>query len=83
MAKVWKTRLEHRHLDLKFKGLLPLDRQILQQVGRNLTLPGAIEYRFQVATMTAVDARIMLVRTRCKATTPVAKTVALQISDAG
>lgn len=81
MAKVWKTRVEHQQLELKFKGLLPIDRQILQQVGLNLTLPGAVEYRFQVATMTAIDAHIMLARTKCTATTAVAKSVALRISD--
>jgi hypothetical protein len=43
---------------------------------------GAASYCFQVAAMTAVDAHIMSARTRCRATTPVGISVALQISDA-
>jgi hypothetical protein len=42
---------------------------------------GAIGYCFQVAAMTAVDADIMKARTRCRATTPVGKSVALRIAD--
>lgn len=83
---VWKTRLADRHADLKMKGLLPIDRRILLHVGSNLTpigvTGGAVQYCFQVAAMTAVDAHIMTARTRCRATTPVGKTVALRISDA-
>jgi hypothetical protein len=79
---VWKTRIEYPDLDLRMKGLLPLDRRILQQVGRNLTLPGSPDYSVQIAAMTIIDSRIMLARTRCNAKTPVAKTVALRISGA-
>jgi len=86
VAKVWKTRPVNRHSDLKAKGLLPIDRQILLQVGRNLVpmgiADGAVGYCFQVAAMTAVDADIMKARTRCRATTPVGKTVGLQIANA-
>jgi hypothetical protein len=86
LAKVWKTRPANRQSDLKIKGLLPIDRRILLDIGRNLepmgVADGAVGYCFQVAAMTAVDARIMKARTRCKATTPVGKTVALQIADA-
>jgi hypothetical protein len=66
------------------KGLLPIDRRILLQVGRNLipmgVTGGAVQYCLQVAAMTAVDAQIMKARTRCNATTPVGKTVALRIT---
>jgi hypothetical protein len=77
---VWQTRLEYPDLDLRMKGLLPLDRRILQQVGRKLTLPGSLDYSVQIAAMTIIDAQIMLARTRCEAATPVAKSVALRIS---
>jgi hypothetical protein len=79
-VKVWQTRLEYPDLDLRMKGLLPLDRRILQQVGRNLALGGSTDYSVQMAAMTIVDAQIMLARTRCGASTPVAKSVALRIS---
>jgi len=77
---VWQTRLEYPDLDLRMKGLLRLDRKILQQVGRKLTLPGSPDYSVQIAAMTIIDAQIMLARTRCEASTPVAKSVALRIS---
>ena len=78
-VKVWQTRLEYPDLDLRMKGLLPLDRRILKQVGRNLTQPGSVDYTVQIAAMTIIDAQIMLERTRCPASTPVAKSVALRI----
>jgi hypothetical protein len=85
-VKVWKTRLSDRHPDLKMKGLLPIDRQILLQVGRYLSPSGAPAgaafYCFQMAAMTAVDAKIMKERSSCRVCTPIGKTVALQISDA-
>lgn len=78
--KVWKTRLDHAQCDLEMKGLLPTDRQILRRLGCTLTAPGAADYCVQMAAMTQIDAEIMLARTRCTATTPVAKTVALRIT---
>ena len=80
--KVWKTRPVHQRPELRFKGLLPLDREILRKVGRNLSAPGGVDYCSQVSAMTTFDAQQMLARTRCKATTPAAKTVALRISNA-
>jgi hypothetical protein len=79
-VKLWHTRLDHPDLDLRMKGLLTIDRRILQQVGRNLTPPGSADYSVQIAAMTIIDAQIMLARTRCEATTPVAKSVALRIA---
>ncbi len=82
--KVYKTRLDKRNANLKMKGLLPIDRQILMQVGRKLTPAGAVDaaasYCLQVAAMTAVDAQIMKTRTACRATTAVGKSVAVRIS---
>lgn len=77
---IWRTKLEYTDLDLRMKGLLPLDRRILQHVGRNMMLPGTLDYSVQIAAMTIIDAQIMLARTRCEASTPVAKSVALRIS---
>lgn len=84
MPKVFKTRLDKRHADLKMRGLLPIDRQILMQVGCNLApeANGAPSYCAQVAAMTAVDAQIMKTRTLCRATTAVGKTVAVRIAGA-
>jgi len=80
--KVWKTRVDHAQCDLAMKGLLPADRQILRLLGRSLTAPGAADYCVQMAAMTQIDAEIMLARTRCPATTPIAKTVALRLTHA-
>jgi hypothetical protein len=43
-VKVWRARVGNSDLDLRMKGLMPLDRRILQQVGRKLTLPGSPDY---------------------------------------
>lgn len=80
--KVWMTRAEPQQVELRFKGLLPVDRDILLKLGRKLAPRSTVAYCSQVAAMNTVDAQIMLARTRCKATTPAAKTVALRISDA-
>ena len=80
--KIWKTRVNHQQLELKFKGLLPLDREILLRLERNLASGNLVAYCSQVAAMNMIDAQIMLARTRCMATTPAAKTVALRILDA-
>ena len=69
--KVWQTKVEYPDLDLRMKGLLPLDRRILERVGRNLTQSGSVDYTVQIAAMTIIDAQIMLARTRCTASTPV------------
>jgi hypothetical protein len=80
--KIWKTRFDHRQLDQKMKGLLPVDREILLKLGRRLSPPGAGDYCLRVAGSNAIDAQIMLKHTRCKATSPVAKIVAVRISEA-
>ena len=81
-VKMWMTRVEPQQVEFRFKGLLPVDREILLKLGRNLTPRSTLAYCSQVAAMNTIDAQIMLARTRCKATTPAAKTVALRIADA-
>ena len=80
--KVWKTRIDHRQLDQKVKGLLPIDREMLLQLGRRLPPHGAGDYCLRIAASNFIDAQIMLKRTRCKATSPVAKIVAVRMTDA-
>ena len=80
--KVWKIRMHHRQRDQKMKGLLPIDRKLLLELGRRLSPHEGGDYCLRVAGSNAIDAQIMLKRTRCKAASPMAKTVAVRMSDA-